>query len=470
MTDYSKKWLRFIIVATGVFMSTLDSSMVNIALPFIMKDFQSPMATTGWVVLIYLLTITSTLLFWGHLANKYGRSMIYGIGMLIFGIASWACALSTSLASLIVFRCLQAQGASMMMAIGPAIVKESFPPEQLGRALGLIGVAVSLGLMSGPSLGGIFIEYFSWRALFYITVPVGILFAILARRMLPANHSHAADETIDWIGAITLAGSLCAFTYTMTRTAERGLTPVTLSLLLVLAAVLLLIFIRTEHRSANPVLPLYLFKDRFFSFGILSAVLSFTTLFTAIMLIPFYLDRLLELPPVKIGLVMMIIPASIMIVAPFSGWLSDKVERRFVASAGLLIGSCAMASLTGITAESGWLDISWKLALLGGGQAMFLSPNSAAVLSGTNGRFTGTAAALLATSRNLGMLLGVALATLVFTVVFGKLTGGLDMKDSSALHRAEFITAIRSAFVMAATIGTAGMIFSFCRGRKTVEK
>lgn len=455
------------IVATGVFMSTLDSSMVNIALPTIMKDFHSPMAATEWVVLIYLLTITSTLLFWGHLGDRFGRGRIYGAGMLIFALGSLACTTSPTLFLLIVSRFSQAIGAAMLMATGPAIVKDSFPREQLGRTMGLIGVAVSLGLMSGPSLGGFLIEYFSWRSMFFITVPIGLIFSVLAGKFIPMSKPDS-DGAIDWAGAVTWATALFLITVTLTHITESRWSPTTTMLLFMLGGSLMSFFIFIEKRNPHPLLPLELFKSRYFGMGIVSGVLSFTTLFAAIMLTPFYLDRLRGLAPSMTGLVMMALPAAIMLLAPLAGWLADHFEKRLIATTGLIISAVAVLLLSTTTVDTSISAIAIRLALIGGGQALFLSPNSAAVLGATIARRTGCAAALLATSRNLGMLLGIALATLLFTIIFSSQTGGLDMKDFRPANTAQFTTAFKGALQIAAMLGFLGALLSWGRGR-TIE-
>jgi EmrB/QacA subfamily drug resistance transporter len=456
------------IVAAGVFMSTLDSSMVNIALPTIMQDFHSPMAATEWVVLIYLLTITATLLFWGHLGDRFGRGRIYGAGMLIFALGSLACTVSTTLFLLIASRFSQALGAAMLMATGPAIVKDSFPREQLGRTMGLIGVAVSLGLMSGPSLGGFLIEYFSWRSMFFLTVPIGLIFSFLAVRFIPMTKPDS-DGAIDWAGAATWATALLLITVTLTHLTDAIWSPTTTMLLFLCGTGLMSFFIFIEKRNPHPLLPLELFKSRYFSMGIVSAVLSFTTLFAAIMLMPFYLDRLRELSPSMTGLVMMAVPASIMLLSPLAGWLADHFEKRLIATTGLIISSAAVLLLSATAADSSISAIAIRLALIGGGQALFLSPNSAAVLGSTIARRAGSAAALLATARNLGMLLGIAMATLLFTVIFSSQTGGLDMKDFRPENAAQFTTAFEGALQIAAMIGFLGALASWCRGGGTAE-
>jgi len=447
-------------------MSTLDSSMVNIALPTIMRYFKSPMHDTQWVVLAYLLTITATLLFWGHLGDRFGRGRVYGAGMLIFALGSLTCALSPSLPSLIAMRFAQALGAAMMMATGPAIIRDSFPPEQLGRSLGLVGVSVSLGLMSGPGLGGLLIQWLSWRALFYLTVPIGLLFCLLSARYLPRQGVASGETTrIDWSGSLLLAATLCLFTLMLTGLTDRSWSPTAILLTTLPIPPLLFRFIATERNSRHPLLPLDIFGDRYFRLGIVSAVLSFTTLFSAIILTPFYLDRVRQMAPAATGLIMMAIPATIMLMSPLAGYLSDHLDKSWLATLGLLISSSGLFLLSAIGPDAVLSTFTAYLALLGCGQSLFLSPNSAAVLAHCPRNRTGTAAALLATARNLGMLLGIALATLVFTIIFSRFTGGLDLKDFRPAQTPAFLAAWRGTMLTAGGFGIMGIFTSGLRGK-----
>jgi EmrB/QacA subfamily drug resistance transporter len=467
LDHYPDKWKKFLIVATGVFMSTLDSSMVNIALPTLMRHFHSPMHDTEWVVLSYLLTITATLLFWGHLGDRLGRGRVYGGGMLIFALGSLSCAVAPGLTSLVLSRFAQGLGAAMMMSTGPAIIRESFPPEQLGRALGLIGVAVSLGLMSGPGLGGLLIQFFSWRALFYLTVPIGLLFSLLAARYLPMQRT-ARGAAIDWLGSLILAAALWLFTLFLTRLAEGG----SLAILSAPAApipLLLACFLAVERRVRHPLLPLDIFADRFFCLGIVSAALSFANLFGAIILTPFYLDHVRGLAPSDIGLMMMAIPAAIMLTSPLSGWLSDQLDRGLLATTGMLLSATAMFMLSTTKTDTALTTIALQLALLGLGQALFLSSNSAAILAHTPLNRAGTAAALLAAARNLGMLLGISLATLIFARIFSQRTGGLDLRDYRPEQTEAFLAALRGALTAAAGVGLLGAALSWSRGHSAAR-
>ena len=451
-------------MAAGVFMSTLDSSMVNIALPFIMKDFHSSLADTQWVVLIYLLTITATLLFWGHLADRLGRGRIYTSGLLIFALGSLACTWAPGLTFLVTARFSQALGGAMMMAAGPAIIKEAFPREQLGRGLGLIGMAVSLGLMSGPSLGGFLLELASWRVLFFLTVPLGLIFAFFAIRVLPGPTRHYTGP-LDWLGSLAWAAALVLLCLTLSHASAPNWQAAGLLLTGGAGVVALACFIAIEARLPHPLLALKLFRNRHFSLAIVSAMLSFTVLFGVILLIPFYLDRVLGLPPSRIGLVMLAIPSSILVVSPLAGWLSDQVGARFISTLGLSVSTLGVFLLTTIQAATSPLMIAGQLLLVGLGQALFLSPNSASVLSQVEAEKTGAAAALLATARNLGMLLGIAQAALIFSLFFRGLTNGLDLRDFQPEHAAAFLTSLHGALLGAVLTGLLGTAASWFRGK-----
>lgn len=441
-------------------MSTLDSSMVNIALPSIMDDFKSPLTTTEWVVIMYLLTITVSLLFWGNLADYLGRGRIYSAGMLIFGTGSLFCGLTNTINWLIFCRFIQALGAAMMMSTGPAIIKLTFPASRLGRHMGLIGMAVSLGLMTGPTLGGIIIEYFSWRAIFFITVPLALIFFLYGVFMLPHRTKTASSLQFDWPGGLIWAVSLSLLILAVT------IRPPIQYLLFILAGTGFYVFFRHEKKAANPILPVSLIKKPFFSMAILSALLSFTVLFSVIILMPFYLDRILNLSPSRIGLVMISIPLSVLIVSPIAGWLSDTLGAQYLSTIGLMVSTAGVLLLALLPQAASPLNVAARLSLLGCGQAMFLSPNSASVLAHIHDEYAGISAGLLATARNMGMLIGVGLAGLIFSFVFSLQTNGLDMKDFIPGHESYFMAALRTSFVVAALVGVAAVIVSWRRGPK----
>lgn len=438
--------------------------MVNVALPTIMAEFKAPLHLTEWVVLAYLLTISATLLFWGHLADRLGRGRFYGLGFLVFGAGSLFCGLSSTLTGLVLSRFLQALGAALMMANGPAIIRETFPPDKLGRSMGLIGVPVSLGLMCGPVLGGYVIEYLSWRALFFLSLPVSLSLGVLAQFVLPRRHRDRNGAGFDWLGGLLWMTILLAVSYVLTHAASASLSLPRAFAIIVVLVVAAVFFVRIENRVPDPILPLGLLKKRFFCIGVISALLSFLVLFSVLILMPFYLDRVLGLSPSAIGLIMLAIPFSAMLVAPLAGWLSDYVGARILSTLGLAFSTVGLFLLATLSPDTRPLAVAGRLLFFGIGQAAFLSPNSASVLGRLrSGKNTGTAAALLATARNLGMMMGIALAGLFFSFYFRMVTGGMDLGEFRGGFEGEFCLALRYAFLSIAVFGIASVLISWQR-------
>ncbi|HHO47992.1 MAG TPA: MFS transporter [Desulfobacteraceae bacterium] len=475
----------FLTVSAGVFMSTMDSSLVNVALPVLMKVFHSSLAVTQWVVLIYLLTITILLIFCGRLADQWGAGAVYSRGMLLFALGSLLCGAAPTIWLLILFRFVQALGASMMMATGPALIRSIFPPERLGRGLGLVGIATSLGLMTGPVLSGLLLRWVHWRAVFLVTVPVGLLFYLAGRRQLvraapplsaPTGTGQGErpglfDLTGALMWAVTVSLTILLATHATTLCCGRGFVPSTLFWSgFVLTGLCWLVFLRRETRSRAPILPLQMFRRRFFAMAVLSSALSFAVLFFVLILTPFYLARILGLPPDRMGYVMMAVPLSVFVVSPAAGRLHDRIGARIVATAGLGCCLIAVLLLAALDVESSPLSVAMRLTLLGFGQAMFLSPNSASALAGVSDDQAGVTASLLATARNFGMLAGTALAGLSFALHFAWATGGLDMRDFVPAAAPEFMHALTRSFQYAAVVGLIGVAASWSRQGKAAEE
>lgn len=477
MTSDNPKWLIFFLVATGVFFSTMDSSMVNIALPAIMAEFHSPLAHTQGVVLIYLLTTSATMLFWGHVSDRLGREKIYISGLLIFALGSFLCFKAQSLAFILIFRFIQALGAAMMMANGPAMLKIAFGSEQLGRSLGLIGIATSLGLMAGPALGGFLIEYFSWRALFLLPAPICIMVSLLAKIFLKPQKKSLSRHPFDWLGGFWWVCLLVSCTSMLSHAAAPHPSIIQLLSGLLVSAVALVFFVRREsmlsnlapinHESPSAIIPAVVFREKSLLIAVATAAMIFLCLFSVLILTPFYLDRVLALPASQIGLIMLAIPITALITAPIAGWLADFTETKIVATCGLAICTFGLYSFTTLTTVSNpWL-IAGRLGLFGIGVSLFLSPNSAAALRAIGEPYIGTVSALLATARTLGMLLGIALASLTFALFFSTLSGGLDMKDYTPQHAQSFIKALRYSYFCFLGIGVIAVLISALRPAPT---
>jgi EmrB/QacA subfamily drug resistance transporter len=452
-----RKWLILSTVSLGSLMSTLDGSIVNIALPAIQTDFRIDLTTVEWVVVAYLLVVGSLLLPVGRLGEVATFKRVYLAGFVLFTAASVLCGLAPNEAWLIGFRAIQACGAAAIMAMGPAVVARTFDATERGRALGLNGVSVSLGLSLGPALGGVLTQVASWRSIFLINAPIGVIAILWAWRVLPAE-GRGRDQSFDLRGAALSGVALFSLLLALSEGQGWGWTsPATLALV---AAFLILgiAFLATERRTLLPLLDLALFRIRPFSFGLASVVVAFSGLFTATFLLPFLLEQGRGFSPIEAGLLLTPVPISMAIVAPFSGAASDRFGPGILASSGMLLMVLALLSLTQLPVDFALPDLVWRLVLMGVGQGLFMSPNSSAVLGSVPGRRVGTASGTLAQMRVTGQALGIALsAAIVATRLPVHLAGGTS-------HAVALAGAIHDAFWVAAAVCAIGIVTSLIRG------
>ena len=461
-----KRWPVFLVVTTGVFLSTMDSSMVNVALPSIMRAFSCGLVQVQWVVLVYLLTITVSLLFWGISADYIGKDRLYLTGITVFCLGSVGCSQAAGLGWLIMFRLVEGTGAAMMMSAGPAIIRDVFPRDGIGKALGLVGIATSIGLMSGPVTSGLLIELFSWRAIFLVNVPVCILLLVIGGPVLkrPGTISPPTGSAMfDWKGAFfwaVLISSLILYAHFLPSF------PVFAKIVgLMLLAVFTVLFIWAERTRKSTILPLHLFGKKYYHIGLLTSALSFAVLFVVLILMPFYLDYIKDLPADMIGLVMMSVPLTLFVVSPTAGFLYDRIGSRYLTTGGLLCSFTALLLLCTIDSKSNLLEIGWRLALLGMGQSMFLSPNTASLLTRIRDADASITSGLLSTARNLGMLVGSAFAGIVFAAWLSWFGDGVELIDYSPARATVFMSALHATFFCAAFLSLGAAVISWQRER-----
>jgi MFS family permease len=333
-------------------MATLDGNIVNVALPTIGRELGAEVGRLQWVVNGYVLAITATLLVAGRLGDRAGHRAVYAGGLLVFTLGSALCGVAPGLGALVAARVLQALGASAMMAIGPAVVTASFPPEMRGRALGTVGTVVAVGLTAGPPLGGLIVSALSWRWVFYVNLPVGLAGVAWALRTLP----------------------------------------------------------RGSGAAGGPLVDLSLFRIPVFSYGLLAGFLSYAAMFTQTLLTPFLLARVLGLSPGSLGLVLVSVPVALSVASPLSGWISDRFGGRGLQAVGMAVLAAALVALSFAGPGDGVASVAARLALAGLGMGLFQSPNNVAVMSALPRTRLGSGGGLLATARNGGMAAGIALA------------------------------------------------------------
>jgi EmrB/QacA subfamily drug resistance transporter len=461
-------WAGFSIVSLGVFMSTLDSSIVNVALPVIREDYHAPLNLVGWIPLGYLLTISVTLLGFGRRGDSKGRARVYREGLVIFTLASLLCGLAPTIGLLVGARVVQAIGASLIMAVGPAFLIHIFPPEKRGRAIGAMGVVVNLGLTSGPVLGGILTEALSWRWIFLINLPIGLASWLLTRRLdtdHPAKPATGAREQGDLLGNLLWIAGLTGLSLSLNRIPVWGFSLWPTGVLLLAGAAMIALFILHEYRTTNPLLPLSLFSKRLFSIPLFGGTVLFIYTFIFIYLGPFYLSILVGLPVHTVGLFFILGPLGSLITAPLSGWLHDRWGSRWLTTTGLLINA---ATLYGLSAqgENPSLPVFGLLMFsLGLGNGIFMPPNTTVLLGTVPGRYTGVASGLHATGRTLGMVLGVALGGAIFELSYTRFAGGALLEQfDRALHAGAFAQAWRLALLAGLAVCLLSLAVNLCRG------
>jgi EmrB/QacA subfamily drug resistance transporter len=404
-------------IGLGVLMFTIDTSIVNIALPTLVKTLNTSFATIQWVVLSYLLIVTALVLGAARLGDMLGKKRLYLIGLIIFTISSLLCGLAPSVGWLIGFRALQGLGAVFISALGAAIVTEVFPDSERGRALGIIGAVVSLGIALGPTVGGLLIGISNWRMIFLVNVPLGIFASFIVARVVPPSARSGANQRFDWLGTLVIIVALTCFGLGMTEGQNQGFgSGIALSLLAV-AAIALVCFLVIEARIEHPSLNLSIFRNLQFSLSLLMGVLVFIVITGIIFILPFFLELVLKYSTQQVGLLLAVSPVLGGIVAPFSGALSDRFGSRIISLFGLVLMIVGCLLLSTVDAQLTELGYIVRVALFGIGLGMFQSPNNSAIMGGVPRERLGLASGLLSLSRTLGQTAGVPLLGAIFAAL-----------------------------------------------------
>ncbi len=461
------------LAGTAAFMTTLDASIVNISLPAIAHTFGVALTgTIEWVIIGYLVISGACLLSLGRLADMIGRRPILIAGLVVFTVGSALCGAATTLPSLVGARLFQGLGASMIFAVNLAMISHAFPPSERGRALGLNSVIVSLGVSVGPSLGGFITQALSWRWIFYVNVPVGAA-ALLAAINILHERRRRNPGRFDPVGAGLLAVGLAGLTLGLSFGQEWGWLSPRLIATLVVGLAALVAGVVVEGAVPAPIIDLSLLRKRVFSSAIVSFLVSQLGLFAVGFLLPFYLEQLRGFSAERAGLLLTPFSIALGATSPFSGMLADRFGSRWLSPLGLAVATAGLLSLAQLGPHTSGFGVIWRLALAGFGQAIFMSPNTRALMGAAPRTQQGAASGLLATARTVGQSLSVALAGAVFAILGGAAAGAVLATGAQHLAAGQvaalqhtFVSGFRGALLICAACAAVGVAASLLRGEE----
>ena len=407
-------------IAVGTFVSVQDQTAVTLAMPPLADHFDAAIPVVQWVALGYILTTGSLLLPMGRLSDLVGRKLIYVVGFSIFIAGSLLAGSAPSLLTLIVFRILQGVGAAMVQANSMAILTSTYPSSEHGKVIGLFMTMVGLGAIAGPIVGGVVVDLMGWRAVFFMSAPLGVVSLVSAIAVLDrARPDDAMDQhrsrEFDWVGALLSAAVLVIFLLAMTNAYRVGWTSPVVVSAFAIALALAAAFVYWETRCAQPMLPLELFSRKLFSLGTSASFFSFLAGTSVFFLIPFYLQDVIDLSPTQAGLVIGPTALCFALFGPISGKLSDQYGSKRFEVVGLILLGASLLSLSRITEETSLYLVVAAMILMGSGMGIFYSPNASSVLSVVERSRYGVATAFLNMVRNTANVTGIGLATTIVT-------------------------------------------------------
>jgi EmrB/QacA subfamily drug resistance transporter len=409
-----RHWYVVATVCIGAFMAALDASIINIALPTLEHQFHVQMNEIEWVSLSYLLSLASLILIFGRIADMVGRRWLYLIGFSLFSFSSLFCGLAPSLSILIISRISQGIGAALLQANSVAIVTYATPKEDLGKAIGIQASAQGIGLSLGPVVGGALLTFVSWKWLFFINLPIGIVGIVLGFLFLPKDPVMTTSKKFDYLGALFLIPCLITIIFSLNMGLNLGWgSPVIIGCYIIAIATFVL-FIKIERKRTHPLIDLNLFKNIHFTMANLTSIMSFIIMYAVLLLTPYYLDHVKHLPIFHASLLITFVPIGMTIATPIAGSISDHRGPSFPELLGLAMATCGGFLLTIIDMTGTYFITCLGLLLIGSGIGMFIPPNNSSVMGNVPKNALGIVGGILNMSRTLGMGLGVTFGGLTY--------------------------------------------------------
>jgi EmrB/QacA subfamily drug resistance transporter len=438
-----------------------------ITLPDIMKSLNASMSLITWVIMSYMLALTVLVPSIGRIADMVGRKKLYVAGFAIFTVGSMLCGLSNSGMELLIFRLIQAVGGSLMIANSTAIVTDAFPRNELGMALGINSMVISVASVIGPILGG-FLAGFGWRMIFYINVPIGVIGTLWAWLQLKELVSIPQGQKFDYVGTTLFTMGMLLFLIALSFGGFMGWSNPYIILLFVLSVVLLAWFVYVEGKIDQPMLDLRLFKTRILAFAYTSTMLNGIARGAVTFLLIFYLQGVKAMDPLKAGIFLAPFALSMMVTSPISGWLSDRLGARTLSSVGLLISAVGLLGLSMISVNTSLTELVIWMLIMGFGSGMFASPNTSEIMRSVPPDKRGIASGTRTMMNNAGQVISIALS-------MGIISSGISSQamqalfvgaqvGSQGLAVGQFMSGLREAFFISMIFSLIAAFMSYLRG------
>jgi EmrB/QacA subfamily drug resistance transporter len=420
------RWWSLSVASIATLIVTADTGQLSIALPLIITEFGADLTLASWIALVYALITASLYLPCGRMADLLGVGNLFLAGFILYALSSIAAGSSQNAVQLVIFRALQAAGSALIMANNFALVTALFPPEERGRAMGIAGGAISaIGYTMGPVIGGLLTHGLGWRSNFFVSSVLAVGGFAAARGLLPPDSfkpsvaKGAKKEPFDLLGALSFAGCISLILFGLATAQKVGWQAPLAVIALIAGFALLFFFIHWERRVSAPLLDLALFRIPAFTLGNMARWISFITMSVSIVLMPFYLQFALGLDPLRAGFLVAPTPLAMALLAPLTGWMSERFAAERLCAAGLAVSGSAFVLMSLLSPTSTSAQIVVCLGLVGIGMGLFQTPNNNLLMTAVPRHRLGVGSAFLSIVRSLGYSIGTALAT---TIVGAQLT------------------------------------------------
>jgi len=447
ITDENRKWWTLGAMCFALFMIMLDNTVVNVALPSIQRDLGASLSGLEWTVNGYTLSFAVLLATGGRLGDIFGRRLTFMVGVVVFALSSATAGLAPSTDFLVLSRVVQGIGAALMMPATLSIVTDAFPAEERGKAMGTWAGVSALALAVGPVLGGFLTEHVSWRAIFYLNIPVAVGAVAAALFAVRESRDTSVGREVDYAGVVVLTAALTALVLALVEGNAWGWGSPEIVSLLVGAALGLVAFVAIELRVRVPMVEFRFFADRNFVGAVVVALIVSFAMLGVFFFLALYMQNILGYSPLEAGV--RFLPSTLMIVgvAPVAGRLSDRFGARWLIAGGLVIVAASLYSFSGIAVDSSYLDLLPGFMLLGIGIAMTMSPMTSAAMNAVAVEKAGIASGVLSMFRMVGGSLGVAVTGAIFQGVVG---------DPATATPTEFVDALGEAMLVSAAVALVG--------------